>query len=176
MEIKPFLIHRGRQCKNEPEGVTNDNLPRRATHIEIPLAPIDDLGTCALPRNSGKYLLEIVMRRHENRSTIMTSNCPLEEWGKLFDDVPAASAILDRFLSRAIAVSITGRSYRLKDQATAKSEKATKTLKPESIHSTVDAASRGSDHGIDLGLRASSKSAKRRLIVSNLRTLRIWLY
>ncbi len=55
------------------------------------------------------------MRRYENRSTIMTSNRPLEEWGKLLNDVPTAGAILDRFLHHAQVVAITGRSYRVKD-------------------------------------------------------------
>jgi DNA replication protein DnaC len=56
------------------------------------------------------------MRRYENRSTIMTSNRPLEEWGKLLgEDVPAAGAILDRFLHHAQVIAITGRSYRVKD-------------------------------------------------------------
>ena len=55
-----------------------------------------------------------------NRSTIMTSNRPLEDWGKLIGDVPAATAILDRFLHHAEVIAITGRSYRLKDQAVKK--------------------------------------------------------
>ena len=55
------------------------------------------------------------MRRYENRSTIMTSNRPLEEWGKLLGDVPAAGAILDRFLHHAQVIAIKGRSYRVKD-------------------------------------------------------------
>ena len=58
------------------------------------------------------------MRRYENKSTIMTSNRPLEDWGKLIGDVPAATAILDRFLHHADVIPMKGRSYRLKDQAT----------------------------------------------------------
>jgi DNA replication protein DnaC len=73
------------------------------------------LGLKQLPKQSGEYLLEIVMRRYENRSTIMTSNRPLEDWGKLLSDVPTAGAILDRFLHHAITLAITGRSYRVKD-------------------------------------------------------------
>jgi len=46
------------------------------------------------------------MRRYENRSTMMTSNRPIEEWGKLLSDVPAASAILDRLLHHAEVVAI----------------------------------------------------------------------
>ena len=53
------------------------------------------------------------MRRHELRSTMMTSNRPLEDWGKLIGDVPAATAILDRFLESAEVIQITGRSFRL---------------------------------------------------------------
>ena len=73
------------------------------------------MGLKALPKQSGEYLLEVVMRRYENRSTIMTSNRPLEDWGKLLSDVPTAGAILDRFLHHAITIAITGRSYRIKD-------------------------------------------------------------
>lgn len=73
------------------------------------------MGLKALPKQSGEYLLEVIMRRYENRSTIMTSNRPLEDWGKLLNDVPTAGAILDRFLHHAIRIPITGRSYRVKD-------------------------------------------------------------
>jgi DNA replication protein DnaC len=71
-----------------------------------------------LPKNSGEHLFEVIMRRYENRSTIMTSNRPLEEWGKLLGDVPTAGAISDRSLRHAQTIAITGRSYRLKDLAT----------------------------------------------------------
>jgi hypothetical protein len=57
------------------------------------------------------------MRRYETRSTIMTSNRPLEDWGKLIGDVPAATAILDRFLHHAEVIRITGKSYRLRNQS-----------------------------------------------------------
>jgi hypothetical protein len=66
-----------------------------------------------LPKRSGEYLFEIIMRRHELRSTMMTSNRPLNDWGKLIGDVPSATAILDRFLHRAELIQITGKSYRL---------------------------------------------------------------
>jgi DNA replication protein DnaC len=59
------------------------------------------MGMKQLPKRSGEYLFEVVMRRHELQSTMMTSNSPLEEWGKLIGDVPAATAILARFLNGA---------------------------------------------------------------------------
>lgn len=86
-------------------------------YLRADLLIIDDMGLKQLPKSSGEYLFEIIMRRYENRSTIMTSNRPLEEWGKLIGDVPAATAILDRFLHHAEIIEITGRSYRLKDRA-----------------------------------------------------------
>ena len=84
-------------------------------YLKPDLLLIDDMGLKALPKHSGEYLLEVVMRRYENRSTIMTSNRPLEEWGKLLNDVATAGAILDRFLHHAQVIAITGRSYRVKD-------------------------------------------------------------
>jgi hypothetical protein len=74
-------------------------------------------GLKKLPKQAGEYLFEIIMRRHELRSTVMTSNRPLEVWGKLVGDVPTATAILDRFLSRAEVIQITRKSYRLRDNA-----------------------------------------------------------
>ena len=88
-----------------------------AKYLRADLLIIDDMGLKQLPKQSGEYLFEVIMRRYENRSTIMTSNRPIEEWGKLIGDVPAATAILDRFLHHAEIISITGKSYRMKDQA-----------------------------------------------------------
>lgn len=93
-----------------------------AGYLKPDLLIIDDMGMKQLPKRSGEYLLEVILRRYEVRSTLMTSNRPLEDWGKLLGDVPAATAILDRFLHHAEILTITGRSYRLKDRAGAGSE------------------------------------------------------
>jgi DNA replication protein DnaC len=87
-----------------------------AKYLKPDLLIIDDMGMKQLPKRSGEYLFEIIMRRYENRSTMMTSNRPLEDWGKLVGDVPAATAILDRFLHHAEIIQITGKSYRLRNQ------------------------------------------------------------
>lgn len=87
-----------------------------ARYLKPDLLIIDDFGMKQLPKRSGEYLFEIIMRRYEVRSTMMTSNRPLEDWGKLIGDVPAATAILDRFLHHAELITITGKSYRLKDR------------------------------------------------------------
>lgn len=87
-----------------------------AKYLTPDLLIIDDMGIKHLPKRSGEYLFEIIMRRYETQSTIMTSNRPLEDWGKLIGDVPSATAILDRFLHHAVILQMTGRSYRLKDR------------------------------------------------------------
>ncbi|MBS0176634.1 MAG: IS21-like element helper ATPase IstB [Nitrospira sp.] len=95
-------------------------------YLKADLLIIDDMGLKTLPAKAGEALLEVILRRYENRSTVMTSNRPIEEWGKLLNDVPAASAILDRFLHHAEIIPMTGRSYRLQDRAT----RETKTAAP----------------------------------------------
>jgi DNA replication protein DnaC len=87
-------------------------------YLKPDLLIIDDMGMKNLPRRGGEILFEIIMRRYETRSTMMTSNRPLEDWGKLIGDVPSATAILDRFLHHAEVVTMTGRSYRLRNQKT----------------------------------------------------------
>ncbi len=86
-------------------------------YLKCDLLIVDDMGIKQLPPKSGEYLFEIVMRRYEVKSTMMTSNRPLEEWGKLIGDVPAATAILDRFLHHAQLIKIKGKSYRMRNQA-----------------------------------------------------------
>jgi DNA replication protein DnaC len=85
-------------------------------YLKPDLVVIDDMGMKHLPRRGGELLFEIIMRRHELRSTMMTSNRPLEDWGKLLGDVPSAAAILDRFLHHAEILKISGKSYRLRNR------------------------------------------------------------
>lgn len=86
-------------------------------YLKPELLIVDDMGMKNLPKRSGEFLFEVIMRRYETRSTMMTSNRPLEDWGKLIGDVPSATAILDRFLHHTEVIAISGRSYRLRNQA-----------------------------------------------------------
>ena len=99
------------------ENVLGDEDNALARYLKPDLFIIDDMGMKNLPRRSGEVLFEIIMRRYETRSTVMTSNRPLEDWGKLIGDVPSATAILDRFLHHAEVLAFNGRSYRLRKQA-----------------------------------------------------------
>ena len=86
-------------------------------YLKPDLLIIDDMGIKQLPKRSGEYFFEVIMRRYQTKSTVMTSNRPLEDSGKLIGDVPSATAIPDRFLHHAEIITIKGRSYRLKDRA-----------------------------------------------------------
>lgn len=67
--------------------------------------------------NAAEDLLDIFVRRHEAASTLITTNRPTQDWGVFLGDVPAAAAILDRFLAHATIVQMTGKSYRLRQRA-----------------------------------------------------------
>jgi DNA replication protein DnaC len=78
----------------------------------VPLLIIDDFGMRKLPMTAAEDLLEIVMRRYERASTLLTSNRPVEDWGKLLGDVAAVSAMLDRLLHHGHVLKCGPRSWR----------------------------------------------------------------
>jgi DNA replication protein DnaC len=75
---------------------------------------IDDLGMRKLPHTAAEDLLEIVMRRYERASTLLTSNRPVDDWGKLLGDTAAVTALLDRLLHHAHVLKCGPRSWRTK--------------------------------------------------------------
>jgi len=89
----------------------------------VPLLIIDDLGMRKLPATAAEDLLEVVMRRHERASTLMTSNRPVDDWGKLLGDTPAVAAMLDRLLHHGHVLKCGPRSWRTKNAALNTEEK-----------------------------------------------------
>jgi len=83
---------------------------------ETDLLVIDDLFLRKnVPKQASDDLLEVILNRYTSRkSTVLTSNRPLEDWGKLLGDNAASSAIQDRLLHRGHLLRFEGRSYRLK--------------------------------------------------------------
>jgi DNA replication protein DnaC len=80
----------------------------------VPLLIVDDFGMRKLPLTAAEDLLEIVMRRYERASTLLTSNRPVEDWGKLLGDVAAVTAMLDRILHHGHVLKCGPRSWRTK--------------------------------------------------------------
>ena len=98
----------------------------RKQHVEllttVPLLIIDDLGMRKLPLTAAEELLEIIMRRYERASTLITSNRPVEDWGKLLGDSAAVSAMLDRLLHHGHVLKCGPRSWRTKTGSPAESQ------------------------------------------------------
>ena len=80
----------------------------------VPLLIVDDLGMRKLPHTAAEDLLELVMRRYERASTVITSNRPVDDWGKLLGDTAAVTALLDRLLHHAHILKCGPRSWRTK--------------------------------------------------------------
>jgi DNA replication protein DnaC len=83
----------------------------------LDLLIVDELGYMKMGKDTGSLFFQLVCRRYEKGSLILTTNCPFEEWGSIFDDSIMATAILDRLL--------TGKSYRMKDYQSSKKGKCT---------------------------------------------------
>ena len=82
--------------------------------VSLPLLILDDLGMRKLPLTAAEDLLEIIMRRYERASTIVTSNRPIDDWGKLLGDAAAVTAMLDRVLHHGHVLKCGPRSWRTK--------------------------------------------------------------
>ena len=80
----------------------------------VPLLIIDDLGMRNLPHTAAEDLLELIMRRYERASTLLTSNWPVDDWGELLGDTAAVTALLDRLLHHAHVIRCGPRSWRTK--------------------------------------------------------------
>jgi DNA replication protein DnaC len=84
--------------------------------VSLPLLILDDLGMRKLPLTAAEDLLELIMRRYERASTLVTSNRPVEDWGKLLGDAAAVSAMLDRLLHHGHLLKCGPRSWRTKTE------------------------------------------------------------
>jgi DNA replication protein DnaC len=78
----------------------------------VPLLILDDLGMRKLPTTAAENLLELIMRRYERTSTLITSNRPVEDWGRLLGDTAAITAMLDRLLHHGHTLKCGPRSWR----------------------------------------------------------------
>jgi DNA replication protein DnaC len=103
------------------DGTRKDYLAELAA---VPLLIIDDLGMRKLPHTAAEDLLELVMRRYERASTVLTSNRPVEDWGKLLGDTAAVTALLDRLLHHAHVLKCGPKSWRTKTHADIRQEAA----------------------------------------------------
>ena len=84
-------------------------------YLKPDLLIIDDMGLKQRPSRAGEHLFEVIMRRYELRSALMTSNRPIEDWGHLIGNVPVVGVILDQLFQSAEIILFKGCSYRLRN-------------------------------------------------------------
>jgi DNA replication protein DnaC len=88
------------------------------TYLRPTLLVVDEVGYLPLGRADANLVFQVISRRYESSSTIITSNKSFGEWGTIFTDDVLATAILDRYLHHCEVITINGPSWRLKDKLT----------------------------------------------------------
>ena len=104
------------------DGTRKDYL---AAMSAVPLLILDDLGMRKLPSTAAEDLLELIMRRYERTSTLLTSNRPVDDWGKLLGDTATVSAMLDRLLHHAHVLECEPKSWRTRPSTTSSLQETT---------------------------------------------------
>ncbi len=121
----PALGLVAQMMRAESEG----RLEERLTHLTKPkLLIIDELGYLPFERRAAHLLFQLVNRRYERGSMILTSNQPVGNWGEVFGDAVLATAILDRLLHHSHVITIKGESYRLREKRKAGLLRPTKVV------------------------------------------------
>ena len=112
-------IHRSKKRNGNKKDCTNQKTqdhPFLIQHFsKYKLLIIDEVGFLPLDDESSNLLFQLITKRYEKHSTIVTTNKSLSRWGEIFNDVVLANAILDRLLHHSHVINITGKSYRTKD-------------------------------------------------------------
>ena len=75
---------------------------------------VDELGYLPMPGEAASHLFQVISRRYEHGSIVLTTNRGIADWGAIFEDTTVAVAILDRLLHHATVLSINGDSYRMR--------------------------------------------------------------
>jgi DNA replication protein DnaC len=116
-------------AKGHAEGRLEERL---AFYAKPKLLIIDELGYLPFERNAAHLFFQLVSRRYERGSLLITSNRSVGEWGEVFGDAVVATAILDRLLHHSHVVTIRGDSYRLREKRRAGLVKAA-AFNPEQV-------------------------------------------
>jgi DNA replication protein DnaC len=87
-------------------------------YVKYRLLIIDEVGYLPVDKQGANLLFQLIARRYEKNSTIVTTNKPFSKWAEIFDDPVIANAMLDRLIHHSHVISIKGPSYRMKDKIT----------------------------------------------------------
>jgi DNA replication protein DnaC len=97
---------------------------RMRTYLGPSLLVIDELGYLPMDQTAGNWIFQIISRRYDKGSIILTSNRGFSDWGQVFTDQVVASAVVDRLLHQATVLNIRGKSYRMRAYAESPTSKA----------------------------------------------------
>lgn len=104
---------------------TSRALERRLRHYSRPhLLAIDEVGYLNYEARSADLLFEVISRRHEERSTVVTTNLAFKDWASVFPNSSCVAALIDRLTHHADVVRITGESYRVREAEERKKARA----------------------------------------------------
>lgn len=90
---------------------------RLKTLVSPSLLVVDEIGYLPITRTGAMLFSQLMSRRYERASTVLTSNKGFEEWGEIFGDEVMASALIDRLVHHCHIVNIRGNSYRMRNHA-----------------------------------------------------------
>ena len=94
-----------------------NRLDKQLQHLaQYKLLIIDEIGYLPVDKQGANLLFQLIAKRYEKKSTIITTNMTFSKWGEVFSDNTLANAILDRLLHHSHVINITGNSYRIKDK------------------------------------------------------------
>lgn len=109
------LIQQLKKAKEE------NRLDTRLKHFtKYKVLIIDEIGYIPINREDAKLFFQLIDKRYEKRSTIITTNINFSEWDQVFCDPVMANAILDRLIHHSHVITITGKSYRIKNYMNSK--------------------------------------------------------
>ncbi|WP_291164018.1 ATP-binding protein, partial [Gemmatimonas sp. UBA7669] len=92
------------------------HLTRRLRTLVSPsLMVVDEIGYLPISRTGAQLFFQLMSRRYEHASTVLTSNKSFEEWGDVFGDEVMAAALIDRLVHHCHIVNIRGNSYRMRE-------------------------------------------------------------
>ena len=117
IEGKTVLFTTAGQLLGDLAALDSDTLlRRRIRHYAAPdLLLIDEVGYLSYSNRHADLLFELVSRRYEQKSTVITTNRALKEWGEVFPNAACTVSLIDRLVHRCEVVAIEGESYRLKE-------------------------------------------------------------
>lgn len=103
---------------NLKKALLENRLEARLKHYsKYKVLILDELGYLPMDETASKLFFQLIARRYERNSTIITTNKPVSEWAEIFGDPVLANAVVDRLLHHSHVIKIAGRSYRTKEIA-----------------------------------------------------------